>query len=173
MTSPAPGAVFDCVVFVQALANRKGPAFACKQLVDTGRVALFLSPQIIAELTEVLSRPKLQKKFATLTADNVEAFLTDLASKAVSLSTVPTVFSYPRDTKDEPCVNLALACGAGYLVTWDKDLLDLMKQTSAEGKLFRQRFPNLAILNPVAFLQEMQQREQSCEDPPAPDAFHR
>ncbi len=160
MTSTPPGTVFDCVVFVQALANTKGPAYVCNQLVDTGRVRLFLSPQVVAEVADVLRRPKLQKKLATLTPTKVEAFLRDLASKAVSLTQVPTVFSYPRDPKDEPYVNLALAAGARYLVTWDKDLLDLMDEDDLEGKDFRQRFPGLTILNPVAFLEELRHRVQ-------------
>ena len=71
----------------------------------------------------------------------MQAFVGDLASKAVFLADVPAIFSYPRDPKDEPYLNLALASGAGYLITWDKDLLDLMNETSLEGKALRQRFP--------------------------------
>ncbi len=163
MTSTPPGAVFDCVVFVQALANRKGPAYACKQFVDNGQVTLYLSPQTANEVSEVLRRPKLRQKFRTLSPEKVEAFLKDLAEKAVSLSDVPSVFSYARDPKDEPYVNLAAASGARYLVTWDKDLLDLMNETREESRAFRQRFPNLIILDPVAFLQEMRQRDQSAD----------
>ena len=37
---------------------------------------------------------------------------------------------------------------ADYLVTWDKDLLDLMQDAS-----FRAQYPRLTILNPVALLQ--------------------
>jgi putative PIN family toxin of toxin-antitoxin system len=131
--------------------------------VDSGRVALFFSPQIVAEVTEVLGRSKLQQKFATLTPESVQAFVGDLASKAVFLADVPAIFSYPRDPKDEPYLNLALASGAGYLVTWDKDLLDLMNETSLEGKAFRQRFPALTILDPVRFLQEIRRYEQPAQ----------
>jgi hypothetical protein len=64
-----------------------------------------------------------------------------------SLRTFPHVFSYPRDPDDEPYINLAIAAAAQYLVSWDKDLLDLMRDED-----FRQRFPGLTILNPVALL---------------------
>ena len=43
---------------------------------------------------------------------------------------------------------LAIAANADYLVTWDKDMLDLMQD---EG--FRIQYPRLTILNPVALLQ--------------------
>ncbi len=41
-------------------------------------------------------------------------------------------------------------------VSRDNDLLDLMKDTEV-GKSFRDRFPGLRILNPVAFLLELEQ----------------
>jgi predicted nucleic acid-binding protein len=43
--------------------------------------------------------------------------------------------------------NLAIASGAAYLATWDKDLLDLMGDEGA-----RQQFPALTILEPPALL---------------------
>jgi predicted nucleic acid-binding protein len=67
---------------------------------------------------------------------------------------VPHAFSYARDPDDEPWVNLAIAAKARYLVTWDKDLLDLMKE-NPDGVQFRKSFPNLHVLTPVAFLREL------------------
>jgi putative PIN family toxin of toxin-antitoxin system len=116
--------------------------------------AAFPSPEVRTELTEVLHRPQLQKKFKTLTPERVEAFLRDLAGKAISLLEVPKQFTYPRDPDDECSVNLALAAGATYLVTWDNDLLDLLGE-NPEGAGFRGRFPGLRILTPVVFLHEL------------------
>ena len=70
-------------------------------------------------------------------------------------STVP---DFPRDPKDEPYINLALAANADYLVTRDNDLLDLMNDSD-----FRQQFPGLTILDPVAFLRVL-------SPPPVTDA---
>ena len=61
---------------------------------------------------------------------------------------VPSLCSLPRDPDDEPYINLAIAVDADYLVTWDKDLLDLMQDAG-----FRAQYPRLTILNPVALLQ--------------------
>jgi predicted nucleic acid-binding protein len=46
MTSPNPPirSVFDCNVFLQAMANPIGPAGACLAHVKAGRVELFVSP---------------------------------------------------------------------------------------------------------------------------------
>lgn len=149
VTEVRPGVVFDCVVFVQALARRNGPAAACKELVDQGRATLFVSHAILAEVGEVLRRPKIQQKLLRLTPEGINVFLQDIDRRAITVADVPAQFTYPRDPKDEPYINLALAAGARYLVTWDHDMLDLMGDPD-----FRQRFPSLTILTPVLFLKE-------------------
>jgi predicted nucleic acid-binding protein len=51
-------AVFDCVVLLQAAGRPDGPAGACLQAVRDGRLELFLSPDILAEVRDVLTRPR-------------------------------------------------------------------------------------------------------------------
>jgi predicted nucleic acid-binding protein len=48
-----------------------------------------------------------------------------------------------------------VAAGVRYLVTWENDLLDLMDESTPVGADFRERFPALLILNPVAFIREL------------------
>lgn len=153
-----PRAVFDCMVFVQALASDRGPAFACLQLVREGKVELCVSPAILAEISDVLARPKLRKKLPSLTTERVAAFLDDVASEALLISDVPARFRYDRDPKDEPYVNLALVAGARYLTSRDRDLLDL-----AEDERFRRQFPGLTILDPLALLREIASVENQPE----------
>ncbi len=155
MTTSIPGAVFDCVVLLQAAASAKGPASACRGFLDSGHVRIFLSPDVLAEVTDVLNRPELQRKFKNLTPEVADAFLRDLTDKAEFLADIPNVFAYPRDPDDEPYINLAIAADAHYLVTWDNDLLDLMDETTAVGLDFRQRFPDLRILTPVALIRAL------------------
>ena len=142
-----PGAVFDCMVFVQALANASGPAYACYELVRDGRLILRVSPEIIGEVGDDLGRPKVRRKLPALTDEVVEAFLQDVLDRADMLSEVPVTFRFQRDPKDEPYFNLAIASGTSYLVSRDRDLLDLMDDDG-----FRNRFPRLTILEPPALL---------------------
>lgn len=168
LTSSPPGAVFDCHLLLQALLSPDGPAFACARLVEERTIVLFLSPEVLAEARDVCSRPKLQRKFPRLTPERVESFLQKLQTKAVSLSGFPQIITLPRDPKDEKYVNLAVAAGAGYLVTRDKDFLDLRNDAA-----FRQHFPGLSLLDPVAFLQEIAQTEQHAQSPsPDPATGH-
>jgi putative PIN family toxin of toxin-antitoxin system len=163
-------AVFDCMTFLQATGNPTGPAAACLRLLDTGAIALFVSDDILREVENVLSRPKLRQKNPRLTDQSVRKLLDHLAIKATRIESVPANFNFPRDPKDEPYINLAIVSGANYLVTRDNDLLDLMVDNPG-GIGFRARFPALTILDPVAFLADVAKAHAAAPQPPesAPD----
>lgn len=147
--------VYDCVVFLQGLIKETGPGADCLQLFEDGRIELFMSEAVLNEIGDVLTRPELQHRLPLLTQERAERLLGGLKEKATFLESVPAEFSYDRDPKDEMYINLALAAGPAYLVSRDNDPLDLMKETDT-GKDFRQRFPSVTILDPVAFLREVE-----------------
>lgn len=148
--------VFDCMVFLQGAARSASPARACFEIVDEGLVTLCVSPAVLAEVRDVLSRPELVKRFPALSAEWVTAFVTSLADKALVVPDVPNAFVLPRDPKDEPYINLAVATQAEFLVSRDRDLLDLM--TDAD---FRRRFPTLKIVDPETFLRTIRSSQES------------
>ncbi len=153
-------AVFDCMIYLQAVANESSPAFACFRLVDDGQVLLCVSAETLAEVRDVLTRPALQAKFPRLTPDRVEAFLQNVEAKAIRITEIAKAFSHPRDPDDEAYLNLAIAAGAKHLVSRDKDLLDLRNDPD-----FRNRFPGLTVLDPVAFLQELSRTRRPDQGP--------
>jgi predicted nucleic acid-binding protein len=114
----------------------------------------------LAEVRDVLSRPNIRKRFPLLTQESVDEFLGNVGGKAILVDHVPSVFFLPRDPKDEPYVNLAIAARASYLVSRDKDLLALMGDES-----FRSTYPTLTILDPVAFLDAIAK-----QDAPPPES---
>lgn len=147
--------VYDCVVFLQGLIKETGPGVGCLELFENGRIELFISQAVLNEICDVLTRPDLRQRFPSLTHERYEMLLRGLKAKATFLESVPATFSYDRDPKDEMYINLALAAEAAYLVSRDNDLLDLMKETDT-GREFRERFPSLTILDPAAFLREVE-----------------
>lgn len=157
MSSSIPAVVFDCNIFLQAVLNPNGAAGACKQLVDRGQVELFVSPQVLAEVADVLSRPGIRRLTPALTLAGIETFLQDIRAKAITLVNVPEEFRFERDPKDQAYVNLAIVARAQYLVTRDNDLLDLMRVETKEAQAFRRVYPMLTILDPVAFLRKMRE----------------
>ena len=135
------------------------PARGCFEIVDEGLVTLCISPAVLTEVRDVLSRPELVKRFPALSAEWVTAFVTSVADKALVVPDVLNAFVLPRDPKDEPYINLAVATQAEFLVSRDRDLLDLM--TDAD---FRRRFPALKIVDPETFLRTIRPSQES---PPA------
>jgi predicted nucleic acid-binding protein len=78
-----------------------------------------------------------------------------MAALSIPISNVPEEFHYERDPEDEPYINLALVTDARYLVSLDRDLLDLMDTTSEEGRDFQRRYPMLRVVKPIALLAEI------------------
>lgn len=155
-----PRCVFDCVVLLQAAVSRRGPAFALLTQVEVGRLELLISDSAIAELREVLVRPAVQRKFPVLTADVVEAFIARIMAIAATIQPVPALFRLPRDPDDEMYVNLALAGNARFLITRDRDLLDLAACATREAQYLQRLRPELRILDPVALLRELSAESQ-------------
>jgi putative PIN family toxin of toxin-antitoxin system len=156
LSQTPPHVVFDAVVFVQALISDKGPAAVCIERIKQGNAILFVSDAVLAEITNVPLRPELTRRYSQLTPERVDAFVREVMRLARVIPTPPRVFSLPRDPKDEPYTDLAVAAGAEFLVTWnERHLTYLMRQDTPEGHEFCRRFPYLKILSPPAFLQEM------------------
>ena len=159
----AERAVFDCMLFLQAAARSTGPAAACLSLALQGAVELILSPEVIAEVRDVLTRPKLVAKFPSLVPERVGSFLNAVAAKATVFATVPAVFPFQRDPKDAMYLDLAIAAKAHFLVTRDNDLLDLEDAEDAEGQKVRGLCPGLRIIDPASFLRSMLPKQQAPE----------
>jgi len=148
-----PQAVFDCSLFLQAALRPDGPAGLCLDCVEAGAVELLVSEPILAEVREVLRRPELKpRRKGRLTDRIVNELLSWVEAQATLVPEVPSVFSYARDPDDEPYLNLAVASKALYLVTRDRDLLDLQHPDSGPGRELRRLAPQLTILDPVEFL---------------------
>ena len=148
--------VFDCVVFLQGLIKESGPAVTCIQRFEQGGFLLAISPEILAELREVVSRSRLREDFPLLTEEKAEQLMGSLLLKGKLFRHVPKHIEFPRDPDDEPYLNLAIEASAPFLVTRDRDLLDLMRWDTEEGRAFQTRFRQLKILDPVAFLKEIE-----------------
>lgn len=150
-----PSVVYDCMVFLQAAFSSGGPASRCLELVEEGRVRLALSEALLAEIEAVLGRRQVHSRRRSLTVGVVTDFVARVRRCGTVLDAVPQRFVYPRDPKDEPYLNLAIAAEAAYLVSRDDDLLDLQDPTSPLGRALRVLAPQLAIVDPVQFLRQL------------------
>lgn len=152
--------VFDCMIFLQATANEKSPAAAALDLLDAGKIKLYVSEPILGEVRKVLNRAEVRAALPQITDVRVEALFRRLDKKATMVRDVPKVFEYLRDPEDEPYLDLAITAKAAFLVSRDRDLLDLMTGHDAEAKQFRQRFRFLKIIDPPDFLKEIEKARE-------------
>jgi putative PIN family toxin of toxin-antitoxin system len=146
---PRATAVFDCNVFAQALININGPAGVAVRAALAGSIRLVLSNHVLREAAELPS--KLPRRLG-VTEDRVNELLSQLLQSAEQIATPPPVFAFDRDPDDAAYVDLAVASGATYLVTRDKDLLSLSVPNATQAVAFAARFPGLRVVDPVAFL---------------------
>ena len=150
-------AVFDCVVLLQSLISEAGPAARCIELFEQGKFSIAVSRQVISEVREVLSRTRLRKRYPLLTDERVDRLIDVLLYRGKLFRRIKRHCEYLRDPYDEVYLNLAIEARAGFLITRDNDLLDLMKWETEEGREFQKRFRRLKIVDPVAFLNEIEQ----------------
>ncbi|MCY7376189.1 MAG: putative toxin-antitoxin system toxin component, PIN family [Pyrinomonadaceae bacterium] len=146
-------AVFDCNVFWQIFFSVTGIGSRCWDLVTSEQVELIISYEVLDELRDVLTRPETQSRFTKATDENVDIFIEEIIENATFITSVEKKFEYSRDPKDEPYINLAVQTEAQYIVSRDKDLLDLMTGHDDESKAFRQRFRPLKVVDTLTFVQ--------------------
>lgn len=152
MSDLTPRVVFDCNLFVQGIANRNSPARKALRLFFDGTILLFVSEPILQELRDVLNRPEVRRWLPGINDRNVSAFLTKLQAKAILIFNVPEEFHYERDPDDEMYLNLAIVVNANYLVSKDRDLLDLMTTSTDIARQFRSRYPFLRVMKAAEFV---------------------
>ncbi len=140
------------MIFLQAAARPMGPAAALLELVEIGALDLLVSDVCIEELREVLTRPSLQRKFPSLTISAVRDFLDRIQACSVYSVNIANVFVLDRDPKDAKYVDLAIATKADFLVTRDKDLLDLREKGSPLLQTFEKLEWQFKIVDPVEML---------------------
>ncbi|MGI8670532.1 MAG: putative toxin-antitoxin system toxin component, PIN family [Aridibacter sp.] len=153
--------VFDCNVYLQAFLSANGIAAKCKKLVGEGLIELFISRDIFDEVSNVLARPEFQAKFSHITPEAMADFIEEVNDMAIFVRKVEKHFELTRDRKDEPYINLAVEIDANFIITWDRDLLDLMTGTDIESKSFRQRFRPLKVVEPIEFLKIIEEKDLS------------
>lgn len=154
-----PRVVLDCNVLLQAAAREKSVAAKCLNFAESSLIQLFVSREVLTEIEDVLNRPEIRAHFPDLSDEIVGAFLKRLQKLSMLVRPVPKKFSYPRDEDDEPYINLAVAAGADFIISRDRDLLDLMTGHTDECKEFRQRFRSLKVLEPIEFLKWIEERD--------------
>lgn len=128
-------AVLDTVVFVRALINPNGRwGRLLFELSD--RYVIILSPDIIKEILSVLYRSALRERFPAMAEPAELERVLSLLEQAEVVERDQQL-AVCRDPKDNKFFECAVAGGADYIVSEDRDILDVgeyegIKTVSAE-----------------------------------------
>lgn len=127
------------VLLKMASTGTRSPLFTFWQ---SQQFDLYLSPEILSELEDVLSRPKIQR---FLPPRSGKRFLALLVERAIFVQ--PSLdFPRSRDPKDDKVVATAVAANATYLITVDKDLYDDANLVAVLANEYR-----IQVLTPAHF----------------------
>lgn len=117
--------VFDTVIFVRALLDKR--SFSGRLVFEyANHYRLFLSQLLIEEILEVLGRKEIIERFNLRQTNYPEAMagLIKSMSKA-GIVKISRISHISRDPEDDKFLATAKAAEADYVVSADKDLLDL------------------------------------------------
>jgi putative PIN family toxin of toxin-antitoxin system len=114
--------VIDPGVLVSALLTSRGAPAALYTRWQLGHFEIIVSPLLLAELADVLVRPRFR---TYVSIEEVEAYVAVLKREAMPMEDLKIVRRLTRDPGDDYLVSLARASGAQYLISGDRDLTDL------------------------------------------------
>jgi uncharacterized protein len=134
-------AVIDTNVLLAGLLWRE-PAYALLEQVRSGALTFISSPELLAELAEVLARPKFDE-IVKRSSSSREQMLIQVRMLAEVIDAPPLATPVCRDPDDDAVLALGIAAQADVIVSGDEDLLIL---SSFEG---------IPILSPAMALQRV------------------
>jgi len=111
--------IFDTNVWISFLIGKR--LLIIKNYIADGRITIIATRQLFEEIKEVTSRDRLKKYFPQ---ESVSELIQLLETIAQQIEIEPTHF-LNRDPKDNFLLDLIDFSKADYLVTGDKDLLEL------------------------------------------------
>ena len=143
--------LLDTNVWVSAFLNPSGPPARVWHAWYAGRYEVVTSLPLLEELSDVLTRPRLTRKYP-IVADDVTEFLQLLVERSTVV--IPTgSIRECRDPDDDVLLETAILGKAQYVVTRDDDLkhdLDLIEHLELRGVI---------VLSVRQFLDKLDQGE--------------
>ena len=113
--------IIDTNLWISFLIGRKLSSLL--DLLSYPEFQLVISTELIEEIHDVVSRPKLAKYYTSENVNMLMKYMKDF-SLSFELGNIP---SRCRDPKDDYLLELALVSDADFLVIGDKDLLEVKK----------------------------------------------
>ncbi len=115
-------------------------------LAIKGKIHVFISPDILSELRDVLSR----KKFG-FSPERVDIIIREIESITTMVNPAKKYSIVSHDSDDNIIIDCAMESRVEYIITGDNDLLCLNK------------YKSITIINPALFIEEYLDRRLTSE----------
>lgn len=127
--------ILDTNIWISYLISKKNNQW--DTLIFSDKIQIIYSEKLLNEFIEVTQRDKF-RKFISL--DDLEVILNFLGDFAIFVENIEKKYTLCRDLKDNFLLDLAVTAEADFLVTGDKDLLEI------------KTLENVKILSPTDFI---------------------
>ena len=115
--------VLDSVVAVSAFLTEGLTADLVSQCQEN--INLYTATEILQEIRYVLlEKPHIRNRY-TYSSEKVETFIDYLKDISIIVAQLPEIRVIERDPKDDMIIACAVAASADYIISRDRDLLDL------------------------------------------------
>ena len=143
--------VLDTNIIVRGLINLQSASGRILSACERRQVIPILSKPILTEYRLILQRPAILHNYPEISRPDVKDALERLLFVGDYYRKVGVRFSFTRDPKDAPFLELSIAASASHLITTDADMLELAVGRDDAAKRFRQRAAT-KILKPEEFI---------------------
>ena len=116
--------VVDTNVIISALISPAGPPGRIIAAWHRRQITVVVSEAMLVELRDAMHYPRVRRRIS-MTDEELSTVLDDLASAATAIDEPDHVAVLVRDPDDAIFVEAAVAGNADYIVTGDRDLLEL------------------------------------------------
>ena len=127
--------VLDSNIYISGILFNGNPRIIL-DLAIKGRIQVYISPEILSELKDVLSK----KKF-NFSPNIIQSIISEIESITTLIVPLKRYNIVTRDSDDNIIVDCAMESNAEYIITGDNDLLSINE------------FRNIRIIKPVDFLE--------------------
>lgn len=117
--------VLDSTILVSSFLAEGGLSFEILRQGKAGKFVWHCAEEILAETRRVLLEEQRIRKKYHYTNEQVSDFLESIRAVAQVVQSLPEIRVIKRDPKDDKILACAVVTQASYIVTRDKDLLDL------------------------------------------------
>ena len=114
--------ILDTNIWISFLFGKQLQSVA--SVFDNADIKVYVSPEQVAEIQSVLSRPKISEH---ISRESIDAMWELMRTRCYPIEDYPAVESSVRDVKDAYLLSMAEAIPANVIVTGDKDLLVLRR----------------------------------------------